>query len=48
MEYPESICLKENIIFDTHAHLDDARFDEIMAQARKCCKKVDPDCDIIF
>lgn len=29
MEYPESICLKENIIFDTHAHLDDARFDDI-------------------
>ena len=27
---------------------DDARLDEIMVQARKCCKKVDPDCDIIF
>ena len=27
---------------------DDARFDEIMVQARKCCKKVDPDCDILL
>lgn len=27
---------------------DDARFDEIMKQAVKCCKKVDPDCDVIL
>lgn len=27
---------------------DDARFDEIVKQAVKCCKKVDPDCDVIL
>lgn len=26
---------------------DDARFDEIVKQAVKCCKRVDPDCDVI-
>lgn len=27
---------------------DDARFDEIVKQAVKCCKKVDPDCEVIL
>ena len=27
---------------------DDARFDEIMAQAVKACKKVEPDCEIFL
>lgn len=26
---------------------DDARFDDIVKQAVKCCKRVDPDCDVI-
>lgn len=29
MIYPEELKLKENIIFDTHAHYDDVRFDGI-------------------
>lgn len=28
MDYSESIVLKENLIFDSHAHLDDGRFDD--------------------
>ena len=27
---------------------DDARFDAIMKEAEKCCKKVDPDCEIVM
>ena len=27
---------------------DDARFDEILQQAVKICKKVEPDCTIVF
>lgn len=27
---------------------DDARFDEIMKQAVKCVKKVEPDCEVIL
>ena len=27
---------------------DDARFDDIMKQVVKCCKKVEPDCRIIL
>ena len=27
---------------------DDARFDEIMQQVVKCCKKVEPDCQIVL
>ena len=27
---------------------DDARFDEIVKQAVKACKKVEPDCDILL
>ncbi len=27
---------------------DDARFDDIMQQVVKCCKKVEPDCRIIL
>ena len=27
---------------------DDARFDEILQQAAKVCKKVEPDCTIVF
>ncbi len=27
---------------------DDARFDEIMAQAVKACKKVEPDCELFL
>ena len=27
---------------------DDARFDEIMQQVVKCCKKVEPDCEIVL
>ena len=27
---------------------DDARFDEIMAEAVKACKKVEPDCEIFL
>ena len=34
-------------IFDTHAHYDDARFDEILAEAQKCCDKVDKGCRIL-
>lgn len=26
---------------------DDARFDEILKQAEKCCQKVDADCEIL-
>jgi copper chaperone CopZ len=26
---------------------DDARFDEILAQAVKACKKVEPDCQVV-
>ena len=26
---------------------EDARFDEILAQAVKACKKVDPDCQVV-
>ncbi len=29
MEYPTELVLKENLIFDSHAHLDDTRFDGI-------------------
>ncbi|OUO15301.1 cation transporter [Flavonifractor sp. An4] len=27
---------------------DDARFDEILQQAAKVCKKVEPDCTVVF
>ena len=27
---------------------DDARFDDILRQAAKVCKKVEPDCTIVF
>ena len=27
---------------------DDARFDEILQAAVKCCKKVEPDCEIVL
>ena len=27
---------------------DDARFDDIMKQVVKCCKKVEPDCQIVL
>ena len=27
---------------------DDARFDDIMQQVVKCCKKVEPDCEIVL
>ena len=27
---------------------DDDRFDEIMQQVVKCCKKVEPDCEIVL
>ena len=27
---------------------DDARFDEIMRQVVKCCKKVEPDCQVVL
>ena len=27
---------------------DDDRFDAILAQAVKCCKKVEPDCEIVL
>jgi copper chaperone CopZ len=27
---------------------DDARFDEIMQNVVKCCKKVEPDCEIVL
>ena len=27
---------------------DDARFDDIMQQVVKCCKKVEPDCQIVL
>ena len=29
MIYPDELKLKENLIFDTHAHYDDGRFDDI-------------------
>jgi copper chaperone CopZ len=27
---------------------DDARFSSIVKQAQACCKKIDPDCEILF
>lgn len=52
----EAICKLEGVTGATVNFLtqkltieaDDARFDEIVKQAVKCCKKVDPDCDVIL
>ena len=36
--------MTQNLTLDA----DDARFDEILQQAAKVCKKVEPDCTIVF
>lgn len=52
----EAICRLEGVTFATVNFLtqkltiegDDERFDEIVKQAVKCCKKVDPDCEVLL